>query len=167
MALMINGMLDESLEQLNLLMREHPKNLILNTSKVETLRELGRLDDALKLVNELLEISPKNYPLTIEKAKVLRGLENTIAAEEVLRDQLLRRNADPSLWFLLSQIQKDNLNVLGYHQSRAEYFILLGQLEKALNELQFALKLSENDFQTFEILMTKINTLRAKLNKRI
>ena len=125
------------------------------------------LDDALKLVNELLEISPKNYPLTIEKAKVLRGLENTIAAEEVLRDQLLRRNADPSLWFLLSQIQKDNLNVLGYHQSRAEYFILLGQREKALNELQFALKLSENDFQTFEILMTKINTLRAKLNKRI
>ena len=167
MALMINGMLDESLEQLNLLIREHPKNLILNTSKVETLRELGRFDDALKLVNELLEISPKNYPLTIEKAKVLRGLENTIAAEEVLRDQLLRRNADPSLWFLLSQIQKDNLNVLGYHQSRAEYFILLGQLEKALNELQFALKLSENDFQTFEILMTKINTLRAKLNKRI
>ena len=44
---------------------------------------------------------------------------------------------------------------------------ILCSQEKALNELQFALKLSENDFQTFEILMTKINTLRAKLNKRI
>ena len=43
MALMINGMLDESLEQLNLLIREHPKNLILNTSKVETLREAWKI----------------------------------------------------------------------------------------------------------------------------
>ena len=64
-------------------------------------------------------------------------------------------------------IQKDNLNVAGYHQSRAEYFILLGQNERALNELQFALKLSQDNFQTFEIIMTKINNLREKLNKRI
>ena len=75
------------------------------------------------MVNEQLEISPKNFPLTIEKARVLRGLEKTIAAEEILRDTLLRRNSDPSLWFLLSEIQKDKLNVAGYHQSRAEYLI--------------------------------------------
>ena len=97
----------------------------------------------------------------------MRGLKKTIAAEEILRDTLLRRNSDPSLWFLLSEIQKDNFNVAGYHQSRAEYFILLGQNERALNELQFALKLSQDNFQTSEIIMTKINSLREKLNKRI
>ena len=145
----------------------YPKNLILNTTKVEILRESKKYEEALLLVNEQLEISPKNFPLTIEKARVLRGLEKTIAAEEILRDALLRRNSDPSLWFLLSEIQKDNLNVAGYHQSRAEYFILLGQNERALNELQFALKLSQGNFQTFEIIMTKINNLREKLNKRI
>ena len=94
-------------------------------------------------------------------------MQKTIAAEEILRDSLLRRNSDPGLWFLLSEIQKDNLNVVGYHQSRAEYFILLGQNEKALNELQFALKLPQVNFQTFEIIMTKINILREKMNKRI
>ena len=166
-ALSLNGRFEESLIQINELLDMYPKNLILNTTKVEILRESKKYEEALILVNEQLEISPKNYPLTIEKARVLRGLEKTIAAEEILRDTLLRRNSDPSLWFLLSEIQKDNLNVAGYHQSRAEYFILLGQNERALNELQFALKLSQGNFQTFEIIMTKINNLREKLNKRI
>ena len=139
----------------------------MNTSKIEILRESKEYDQALLQVNKQLEVSPKNFPLTIEKTKILKGLRKTIAAEEILRDTLLRRNSDPSLWFLLSEIQKDNLNVAGYHQSRAEYFILLGQNERALNELQFALKLSQDNFQTFEIIMTKINGLREKLNKRI
>ena len=166
-ALSLNGRYEESLIQINELLDMYPKNLILNTTKIEILRESKKYEEALILVNEQLEISPKNYPLTIEKARVLRGLEKTIAAEEILRDTLLRRNSDPSLWFLLSEIQKDNLNVAGYHQSRAEYFILLGQNERALNELQFALKLSQDNFQKFEIIMTKINNLREKLNKRI
>ena len=166
-ALSLNGRFDESLLQIDKLLELYPKNLILNTSKIEILRESKEYDQALLLVNKQLEVSPKNFPLTIEKTKILRGLRKTIAAEEILRDTLLRRNSDPSLWFLLSEIQKDNLNVAGYHQSRAEYFILLGQNERALNELQFALKLSQDNFQTFEIIMTKINGLREKLNKRI
>ena len=166
-ALSLNGRFDESLLQIDKLLELYPKNLILNTSKIEILRESKEYDQALLQVNKQLEVSPKNFPLTVEKTKILRGLRKTIAAEEILRDTLLRRNSDPSLWFLLSEIQKDNLNVAGYHQSRAEYFILLGQNERALNELQFALKLSEGNFQTFEIIMTKINGLREKLNKRI
>ena len=166
-ALSLNGRFDESLLQIDKLLELYPKNLILNTSKIEILRESKEYDQALLQVNKQLEVSPKNFPLTIEKTKILRGLRKTIAAEEILRDTLLRRNSDPSLWFLLSEIQKDNLNVAGYHQSRAEYFILLGQNERALNELQFALKLSQDNFQTFEIIMTKINGLREKLNKRI
>jgi len=166
-ALFLNGRFEESLFQINELIKQNPKNLILNTTKVEILRESKKYEEALILVNNQLEISPKNFPLTIEKARVLRGLQKTIAAEEILRDSLLRRNSDPGLWFLLSEIQKDNLNVVGYHQSRAEYFILLGQNEKALNELQFALKLPQVNFQTFEIIMTKINILREKMNKRI
>ena len=166
-ALLLNGRFNESLIQVDKLLALYPKNLILNTSKIEILRESQKFDEALMLVNNQLEVSPKNFPLTIEKAKILRGLRKTIAAEEVLRDTLLRRNSDPNLWFLLSEIQKENLNVGGYHQSRAEYFILLGQSERALNELQFALKFSQDNFQTYEIIMTKINSLREKLNKRI
>ncbi len=52
---------------------------------------------------------------------------------------------------------------MGYHQSRAEYYLLLGQYEDALNQLQFALKLTENNFQVSELIMTKINAARQSI----
>ena len=44
---------------------------------------------------------------------------------------------------LLSEIQRSSKNIIGYHQSRAEYFLLLGQDEQALNQLEFALQLTK------------------------
>ena len=55
-------------------------------------------------------------------------------------------------------------NVIGYHQSRAEYFILLGQDDRALNQLEFALQLTQNNFQVSESLMNKIVEIKKNLN---
>ena len=68
-------------------------------------------------------------------------------SEEIIRDQILRRNSNPDLWLLLSEIQRASKNIIGYHQSRAEYLLLLGRDEEALNQLEFALKLTKNNFQ--------------------
>ena len=114
-------------------------------------------------VNKSLNISPKNYPLSVLKAKILAYKKQLFAAEELIRDQLLRRNTDPYLWLYLSEIQRGSKNVVGYHQSRAEYYLLLGQYEDALNQLQFALKLTENNFQVSELIMTKINAARQSI----
>ena len=82
-------------------------------------------------------------------------------SEEIIRDQLLRRNDNPDLWMFLSEIQRSSKNIIGYHQSRAEYYILLGQNEEALNQLEFALKLTKNNFQASESIMNKIVTIKA------
>jgi predicted Zn-dependent protease len=84
-------------------------------------------------------------------------------SEEIIRDQILRRNDDPELWFMLSEIQRSSKNIVGYHQSRAEYFLLLGQNEEALNQLEFALKLTKNNFQVSESIMTKIIKIKKEL----
>ena len=84
-------------------------------------------------------------------------------SEEIIRDQILRRNDNPELWFLLSEIQRSSKNIVGYHQSRAEYFLLLGQNEEALNQLEFALKLTKNNFQVSESIMTKIIKIKKEL----
>jgi len=123
----------------------------------------GKAEKALKIVNDALIISPKNFPLSVLKAKILSYKKELFAAEELIRDQLLRRNSDPYLWLYLSEIQRDSKNVIGYHRSRAEYFLLLGQYDDALNQLQFALKLTENNFQISESIMTKINATRKKI----
>ena len=159
----ISGQHKDALKTIDSLIIENPKNLILNNTKAEILLDEGKSQDALKLVNAFLNISPKNYPLSVLKAKILAYDKKLFAAEELIRDQLLRRNNDPYLWLYLSEVQRDSKNVIGYHQSRAEYYLLLGQYEDALNQLQFALKLTENNFQVSESIMTKINTTRRSI----
>jgi predicted Zn-dependent protease len=128
-----NGNFDKSLSLLNNLIEKYPKNLVINTTKVDVLLSNDEFKRALTLVDRFLEISPKNYPLSISKSKVLLAMERYFESEEIIRDQLLRRNDDPELWLLLSEIQRNSQNIIGYHQSRAEYFLLLGQDDKALN----------------------------------
>lgn len=159
-----NNNYSESIKLINQLVAKYPKNLVLNNTKVDILEAAGKYDDALNLVNKLLDISPRNYPLSISKSKILLGIGKKFEAEEIIRDQLIRKNRDPELWLLLSEIQRAGQNIVGYHQSRAEYFLLLGQNEKALNQLEFALQLTQNNFQVSERIMTKIVDIKKVLN---
>ena len=159
-----NSNFDKSLSLLNNLIEKYPKNLVINTTKVDVLLSNDEFNRALTLVDRFLEISPKNYPLSISKSKVLLAMERYFESEEIIRDQLLRRNDDPELWLLLSEIQRSSQNIIGYHQSRAEYFLLLGQDEQALNQLEFALQLTQNNFQVSESIMNKIVEIKKDLS---
>ena len=159
-----NNNFDESLSLLNNLIQKYPKNLVINTTKVDVLLSNDEFSRALVLVDSFLEISPKNYPLSISKSKVLLAMERYFESEEIIRDQLLRRNDDPELWLLLSEIQRTSQNIIGYHQSRAEYFLLLGQDEQALNQLEFALQLTQNNFQVSESIMNKMVEIKKDLS---
>ena len=160
-----NNNYEESLELINKLISSYPKNLVLNNTKVDFLFESGKYEDALVHVNKFLEISPRNYPLSISKSKILLSMERYFESEEIIRDQLLRKNNNPELWLLLSEIQRSSKNIIGYHQSRAEYFLLLGQNERALNQLEFALKLTQNNFQVSERIMTKMVEIKKEINE--
>jgi len=147
------------------LISKYPKNLFLNTTKIEILTKAQKFDEALGLSNRFLEISPKNYPLTITKSKLLLEMDRFFESEEIIRDQLIRRNEDPQLWLLLSEIQRNSKNIVGYHQSRAEYFLLLGQNEQALSQLEFALNLTKNNFQVSERIMNQIISIKKEMAK--
>ena len=160
-----NNNFRESENLINILLKKYPKNLFLNTSKIEILTKAQKYDEALKLANTFLEISPKNYPLTITKSKLLLEMKRFFESEELIRDQLIRRNEDPELWLLLSEIQRNSKNIVGYHQSRAEYFLLLGQNEQALGQLEFALNLTKNNFQVSERIMNQIISIKKAIGE--
>jgi predicted Zn-dependent protease len=67
------------------------------------------------------------------------------------------------LWLLLSEIQRSSKNIVGYHQSRAEYFFCLVKMRKRLDQLEFAIKLTKNNFQASERIMNKIVQSKKKL----
>ena len=165
LALSQNNDLNESEKLINILVNKYPKNLFINTTKVEILTRAQKYDEALNLANTFLEISPKNYPLTITKSKLLLEMKRFFESEELIRDQLIRRNEDPELWLLLSEIQRNSKNIVGYHQSRAEYFLLLGQNEQALGQLEFALSLTKNNFQVSERIMNQIISIKKAIGE--
>ena len=160
-----NNQYKESIALIENLISLYPKNLVLNNTKIDILLDYGEYENALNLANEFLEISPRNYPLSISKSKILLAMKKYFESEEIIRDQLLRKNSNPELWLLLSEIQRSSKIIIGYHQSRAEYFLLLGQNERAVNQLEFALKLVQNNFQVADRIMTKIIDIKDKINE--
>ena len=147
---------------LDKLLSSFPKNLILKTIEGEIYFLQDDLNKALEVVNQILTISPNNYPASILKVKILSNKKEYLFAEQILRDQLLKKNKQPELWLLLSEIQRASKNIVGYHISKGEYFILIGKYDDALNELQFALRLVQNNFQVSESIMTKINEIKRR-----
>ncbi len=161
----LNNNFNESLRLIDTIIEKHPKNLFLSTSKIEILTKAGKFNKAINIADTMLEISPNNYPLSIIKAKLLMEMKNFLESEKIIRDQLIRRNNDPQLWLLLSEIQRVGRNIIGYHQSKAEYYLLLGQNEEALSQLEFALNLTKNNFQVSERIMDQIISIKKEMSK--
>jgi len=120
----------------------------------------------LKILMKFLRFLRKTILHLLSKAKILSAKKETIKAEEILRDLLIKKNRDPGLWLQLSEVQRVGKNIVGYHLSRGEYLMLLGDYENALNQFKFALGLSNNSFQTSETIMTKIQLAQEKLSTR-
>ena len=165
-ALKLNGSFEKALSNLEKLLARHPKNLILNITKSEIHLSNQNFDQASLQIDRVLNISPGNYPASIIKSNILSGQQRTIEAEEILRELLITKNNDPHLWRLLSEIQRAGKNIVGYHLSRGEYYLLIGDLENALNQFQLALRLSVNSFQTSELIMTKIKYAQDRLGQK-
>ena len=165
-SLKLNNEADLALNLIDEMLQIFPKNLILNITKSEILLSDQRIDAAHKNINKVLNISPKNYPASIVKSKILSAQKETIKAEEILRELLINKNNDPGLWLQLSEVQRAGKNIIGFHLSRGEYLMLLGDFESALNQFKFALALSNNSFQTSETIMTKIKLAQEKLGRR-
>ena len=108
----------------------------------------GKPEEAVKKLARRLAVTPGNHPLTMTYANALMRSRQPHIAEEVLQAQSKRRPSDPGLWYLLAEVQGLSGNIVGLHQSRAEYFILNGALEEARKQLTYALKLVRNDFLT-------------------
>jgi len=116
----------------------------------------GRPDRAALKLEKRLQVSPGNHPLTMAYAEALQQSEQAHLAEEVLVVQSRIKPNDPALWYLLAEVQGLSGNILGLHQARAEYFILVGNLDAAETQLGYALKLTGDNY-----------TESAQINERL
>jgi len=156
LALTAAGRANEASLELDSIWSVAPDRLeyIIADAEIDMVR--NRPDKAIDKLTRKLELSPGNHPLTMTYANALMKNQQPHIAEEVLQKQSKLRPNDPGLWYLLAEVQGLSGNIVGLHQSRAEYFILNGNLDQAQKQLNYALKLTRDDYLT-----------RAKLTQRI
>ncbi len=146
LALTAAGRPDEASLELDTIWSTRPDRLeyIIADAEIDLVR--NKPDQAVKKLAQRLAVSPGNHPLTMSYATALMKNQQPHIAEQVLLAQSKRRLNDPGLWYLLAEVQGLSGNIVGLHQSRAEYFILNGALDEAKKQLTYALKLTHGDF---------------------
>ncbi|MEM1154908.1 MAG: M48 family metalloprotease [Pseudomonadota bacterium] len=156
MALTSAGKADEAALELDGIWSQQPDRIeyVIAAAEIDMARD--EPDKAIKTLSDRLRLSPDNHPLTMTYARALMMDGQSHIAEEVLEDQSKLKPNDPGLWYLLAEVQGLSGNIVGLHQSRAEYFILNGNLDQAETQLRYALKLTRGDYLT-----------TAKINQRL
>ena len=106
-------------------------------------------------------MNPGNYPVSMFYARALMDQQAYDEAENTLKDLLLKRKEDPQIGYWLAEIQGLNKKIIGLHQSRAEYFYLTANYDRAIEHLRYALELAGNNFQLNEVIQSKIESIFA------
>jgi predicted Zn-dependent protease len=145
LAYLKNGQPDRAREQLAPLLAQEPRKIAYICLDAETDLAAGETRRAMDKLTTALRINPGNHPLTMLYADALLKSNQPHRAAELLAQHTKRRPNDPSIWYLLAETHGLAGNIVGVHQARAEYFVLSGVLDRASQQLGYALPLVEGD----------------------
>ncbi|MGB1867890.1 MAG: M48 family metalloprotease [Porticoccaceae bacterium] len=155
------GDYQQAREILDPLLRDSPYQLSLQYADLELDIALKLYDQGLAKVDRLLRISPNNYPLTAIKSEILWQAHRYEEAGAILTALSRMRPEDPMIWYRLAEVRGLAGNISGVHEARAEYFILVGALDKAREQLTLAVKLVTADFKRSAIIRQRIRDVAA------
>jgi len=120
------------------------------------------------VLEQALAINTKNYPITMAYADVLLKAQRPKEAADALVLIIPERPNDTEVWYLLAEAYGLANDIIGVHEARAEYFVLVGNLEQAIKQLGFAMPLVRDDFQMnskFQLRIQQIQRMRLKARR--
>ena len=85
--------------------------------------------------------------MSMQYADAWLKVNKTKEAQQVLERQVALRPNDSDIWYLLAETYGLANNIAAVHQARAEYFMLNGNLDQAVEQLNYALPLVADNFQ--------------------
>lgn len=141
------GQLNEAREELKPLLDKAPTDITYNLAQIELDITNNRLPDAQQRVERMLSIYPDNYPLTQARSDVLLKQNRAPEAQKVLEKLVKNRPEDPDVWYMVAETRGLSGDTIGLHQARAEYFALVGDFKQAIQQLEFAKRRANNNFQ--------------------
>ncbi|MCU1716792.1 M48 family metalloprotease [Pseudomonas sp. 5P_3.1_Bac2] len=146
-ALTKSGQAQPAREALQPLLAGAPNDITYNLAMISVDMFNNRLDDVQSRVKRMLSLYPSSYSVNQANINLLMKQGRTQQAEQAL-DQLLKsRPKDPDVWYQMAEVRGLRGNTVGLHQARAEFFALVGDYKQALQQLDFAKRRANNNFQ--------------------
>ena len=121
---------------------------------------LQRFERAEVLLKDALANNPGNYPLTMMLAEVLMNTSPE-RSQDLLTQLATERKNDAYVWYNLAEASGLAKDIPAVHWSRAEYFVLTGNLDRAIEQLSYLAPLVPNNFQQEAKIRNKIREIEA------
>jgi predicted Zn-dependent protease len=158
------GQTAQAREQLQPLLHARPHRITYNVTMAAIDETEGDVNQAAdRLAHELL-IAPGNYALTISHVRTLLRLHQAREASTQLRLLLDKHAHRPTVWHLLAESLGQQKKLMEAHEARAESLFLYGFLDRALEQLEFALQLAANDSIASERIGRRIQSMKETRN---
>ena len=127
------------------LLNKEPNRISYVVTMAEILTEQNEPNQAIRFLQRHLEINPNNHALTIAYVNALIEARAYIQAAEMMELHSAYRQNDHHLWYQLAETWGQAGNISKVHQARAEYFALMYDFRAAREQLQFALRIEEDN----------------------
>ena len=118
------------------------------------------------LLSEALSRNPGNYPITDMLALLETAAGNGERAAEHLHRLTRELPKKEHLWLRLAEAEGLARNIVGVHRARAEYDILMGDLEAAQRQLRQAQEKLPAGAPLRQIVTERLSQVSERLNQR-
>ena len=145
------------------LLDRNPGSILLAASYGETLIAAGRAEEARAFLAHQLVINPDNQPFAMLYAEALSKLDRHGDAQQVLVRQSRVHRDDIDIWYELAETAGLAGDIVGVHRARAEFFAMRGAYQKAIQHLEYARGLAEENYRLVASLTQRILDLRTEL----
>ncbi|MBU2955545.1 M48 family metalloprotease [Marinobacter sp. F3R08] len=129
---------DKALNILNNLLTTNPGRITFQVTLAEVRLAQNHTAEARAILKDALARNPGNYPIihTLAQTEIADG--NGAAAASYLKQLTRQLPGQEHLWLKLAEAEGMARNIVGVHRARAEYDVLMGDLESAQRQLRQA-----------------------------
>ncbi|MCG8519576.1 MAG: M48 family metalloprotease [Pseudomonadales bacterium] len=156
----------EAESTLRQLLSHQPGRITYQVTLAEALLAQDRASEANALMHEALDRNPENTPITDMLARTELADGNARAASGYLRTLIRQYPERENLWLRLAEAEGQARNIVGVHEARAEYAILMGDLESAHRQLLEAQEKAPPGTPSYQSLSSRLNEVSQALAKR-
>lgn len=140
LALQRAGRLEEAYQRVSDLRQREPNQTPIIVTQAEILIDQKKYSEAVSLLQDALRSRPNDHALTMELSFALNRANRHEEAARLLSTHSRARPGDPVIWYDLAETRGLAGDILGVHMARAEYFLIVGQFNRAIQHFRYAIE---------------------------